>query len=339
MTVPCYSALFLRPFAKVLSTYERFDVRMLEELNAFDSAGRIPIKVAHELAVRHRAAVDDPDLGLKAALATPPGGAGALEYAMNSAPTLRDSLDVGARFARLYCDALRVLVEVDGARVHVRLHSDVPAPRPIADYAMAMWYLRHTRTALGDGGRLACYFGHSAPPSTLEYDNVFGSSTLNFGAPCYGFAFDREYLDAPLPASEPALHVVLCEYASRALGQLHDRASVVDRVRQIARRELSNGNATLAAAASALDISNRTLSRRLEKEQTTFRALLDETRRELALTYLGDLRVSVLEASSRLGFAHVGAFYRAFKRWTGEAPAAYMRNHRTASTRSGVAIP
>jgi AraC-like DNA-binding protein len=203
---------------------------------------------------------------------------------------------------------------------------------------MAAWYLRHTRIALGEGGRAACYFGHSKPQNTLEYDKIFGAAKLYFGAPCYGFAFDREYLDAPLPASEPALHVVLCEYASRALAQLRDRASIVDRVRQIARRELSNGNATLATAAGTLGMSNRTLSRRLEVERTTFRALLDETRRELALTYLGDPRVSVLEASSRLGFSHVGAFYRAFKRWTGEAPAAYMRNRKAPDSRSGVTV-
>jgi AraC-like DNA-binding protein len=336
MSVPCYSARFIQPFARVLSTYESFDVRLLDELKAFDPHGRIPIPVAHELAVQHVSAVNDADLGLKAAQASPSGAAGGLEYAMNSAPTMRDALDVSARFARLYCDELRVLVEVDGSRVRLRLQSSVPAPRTISDYAVAAWYA-HTRTGLGEGARLECYFGHPKPPNTLEYDRTFGTATLHFDASWYGFVFDREYLDAPLPASDPALHIVLCEHMSRALTQLHDRPGLVDKVRQIALNALLNGDPTVTAAASALHMSTRTLASRLEREGTTFSTLIDETRRQLALTYLRDPRISLTEISFQLGFSHVEGFYRAFKRWTGEAPGAYRRMHK--ATTSSLQVP
>jgi AraC-like DNA-binding protein len=72
-------------------------------------------------------------------------------------------------------------------------------------------------------------------------------------------------------------------------------------------------------------MSTRTLARRLEDEGTTFRALLDGLRRELALRYVGACPIELSEVTARLGFAHVEAFHRAFKRWTGQTPIAYRR--------------
>jgi AraC-like DNA-binding protein len=325
MSIPCYSARFIQPFAQVLSTYESFSRDALQQLRAIDPAGRIPIGLANDLSVRQVSAVDDPDLGLKAAQVTSSGVAGALEYAINSAPTMRDALDVGARFARLFSDALRIPVEVDRLRVKVRLESSVPAPRTIPDYAMATWYAKHVQAVVAGGARLDCYFEHPRPKKTLEYESVFGRATLHFDAPYYGFAFDREYFEAPLPASDSALHIVLCDHVSRAVSQLHDRPSMVDRVRQIALRELVHGKATVARAAGALHMSTRTLASRLEREGTTYSALIDETKRELALKYLVDPELSLAEISCRLGFSHIEGFYRAFKRWTGEPPVAYRR--------------
>jgi AraC-like DNA-binding protein len=334
MSVPCYSARFVRPFARVLSTYESFDVGRLNELKALNPLGRIPIPVAHELAIQQVSAVNDADLGLKAAQVTPYGSAGALEYAMNSAPTMRDALDVGVRFARIFCDTLRVDLDVDAARVRLRLHSSVRTPRTISDYAMATWYANNTRKGLGEGAKLECHFDHPKPSNTFEYDRTFGTATLHFDASWCGFGFNREYLDAPLPASDPAVHIVLCEYVSRVLTELHDRPSLVEKVRQIALKALLNGDPTVTAAASALHMSTRTLAGRLEREGTTFSALLDQTRRELALTYLRDPNISLSEVSFRLGFSHVEGFYRAFKRWTGEPPVAYRRKHKATTSSS-----
>jgi AraC-like DNA-binding protein len=328
MGVPCFSARFIQPFAHLLSTYESYGVESLNQLKAIDPAGRIPIKVANELALQQVATVGDADLGLKAARITPVGRAGALEYAMNSAPTLRDALDVGARFAPLFCDTLRIRLDVEGTRVTIRFDTGVLSPRTIHDYAMALWYTNHTRLGLDDeGSKLECYFEHPKPPNTIEYERTFGQALLHFGARFHGFVFDRDYLDAPLATSDPELHIVLCEHMARTISQLHDRPGMVDRVRQIAMRELFDGKPTVVGAASALRMSTRTLASRLEREGTTFSALLDEMRRELALRYLGDPHLSPAEIAFRLGFSHVESFYRAFKRWTGETPIVYRREH------------
>ena len=76
-------------------------------------------------------------------------------------------------------------------------------------------------------------------------------------------------------------------------------------------------------AAEALHISNRTLQRRLKSEGTSFMDLLQDTRLQLARKYLRQRSRSVVETSYLLGFSEPSTFSRAFKRWTGMAPAEF----------------
>src|ERR1700730_4831658 len=92
--VPCYSARFVEPFAQVLSTYESFGVESLNKLRAIDPTSRIPAAVANELAVRQVQQTGDADLGLKAGRSMPLGRAGALDYAMHCAATVRDAIQL-----------------------------------------------------------------------------------------------------------------------------------------------------------------------------------------------------------------------------------------------------
>jgi AraC-like DNA-binding protein len=86
---------------------------------------------------------------------------------------------------------------------------------------------------------------------------------------------------------------------------------------------LPSGAFSEADLAEALHISPRTLQRRLADEGTSFKVLLDEARRELALRLIGERRMSIKETSYLLGFSEPGNFSRAFRRWTGAAPSRF----------------
>jgi AraC-like DNA-binding protein len=83
---------------------------------------------------------------------------------------------------------------------------------------------------------------------------------------------------------------------------------------------LVSGDVGIDRIAHALGCSRQTLYRRLKAEGVTFEEVLDGLRHKLAVRYLKVERVSVKEASYRLGFSDPAAFSRAFKRWTGRAP-------------------
>jgi AraC-like DNA-binding protein len=118
---------------------------------------------------------------------------------------------------------------------------------------------------------------------------------------------------------------VLCEHVGLAIADLSKRRTVVARVREIVGRDLSSGPLGVVAVARQLRMSPKTLARRLEREGTTFSATIDQLRSELAVRYVGGHALAFTEIAFRLGFAHVEAFQRAFKRWTGETPLAYRR--------------
>jgi AraC-like DNA-binding protein len=339
MDVPCYSARFVEPFVQVLSRYECFAAESLNKLKAIDPATRIPAAVANELAARQVKQTGDPDLGLKAGRAMPLGRAGALDYAMHSAATVRDAIDVAERYARLFSDLLSIQLEVDGDRATVRVEVGIPAPRPVPDFTLSAWFTNHTSRALLDAGRLECWFAHSKPADTTEYERTFAPATLRFDAPCYGFSFGREVLDAPLASADPVLHGVLCEHVALSLAQLSKRRTLAARVREIAMRELLQGTPTVFSVARQLRMSARTLGRRLEREGTTFSVLLDHLRHELALRYVGSHEMAFTEIAFRLGFSHVEAFYRAFKRWTGQTPLTHRRAHGLVSDGPFLASP
>ena len=72
-------------------------------------------------------------------------------------------------------------------------------------------------------------------------------------------------------------------------------------------------------------MSRQTLYRRLKDEGLTFGEVHDDLRKRMALDYLGAQKVTVNETAYLLGFSEASSFVRAFKRWTGHSPTAYLK--------------
>ena len=70
-------------------------------------------------------------------------------------------------------------------------------------------------------------------------------------------------------------------------------------------------------------MSGRSLQRALQQEGTSYHALLDDVRHEMAVQQLALPGRATAEVAFLLGFSELSAFYRAFKRWTGTTPAAH----------------
>ena len=81
--------------------------------------------------------------------------------------------------------------------------------------------------------------------------------------------------------------------------------------------------AGLEATAAELNMSAPTLQRKLAAAGTSFQAIKDELRRDIAVSRLGTSKVSFTELAADLGFADAAAFQRAFQGWTGSSPGLY----------------
>jgi AraC-like DNA-binding protein len=173
---------------------------------------------------------------------------------------------------------------------------------------------------------------HRAPESTVEYERTFGSASLEFAAPFSGFELNWRCLETPLPTADSSLHDVLRKHAEAALAELPRAETLTERVRGVVASELPGGASSVVRVAKTLHMSPRTLERKLAGEGTTFSALLEELRRQLAFRYVGADALDLSEVALLLGFSQTSAFHRAFKRWTGHTPLHYRRARRGART-------
>jgi len=80
---------------------------------------------------------------------------------------------------------------------------------------------------------------------------------------------------------------------------------------------------SIEQTADALNVSVRTLQRKLKNENVSFQLLVDKTQKDLAINYVSDKHYSISEIAYILGYSEPTAFSRAFKRWTGKNPSDY----------------
>jgi len=319
----------LRPYNRLLRRYPQIGPAAVERLDALDPEERIPIAGMLELLRGIVQLTGDEDLGLKAAREIAQGDYGVIEFMVNSATSMRAAVELLGRYLPLVNDALRFSLDVEGERASIRLESSIALPRAAADFQSAAFYvatLQRSKHIIDPD--YEAWFKHPEPENLEEYQRTFAPGRLRFSAPFDGFVFSAKMLDLPLTAADPDLHAVLRKYADVLLAELPKTESLTDRVREFLIQQLQNGEPNVARAARALHMSRRTLARRLEREGTSFKLLLDDTRRRLALRYVVEREIGITEIAFLLGFSHTGAFFRAFKRWTGSSPGEYRRGQR-----------
>lgn len=323
------AARLVRPFARLLRSYESVPHEMIARLEALDPDDRIPIPVMLELLRGAVALTGDPDLGLKAAREVSIGDTGVLEHMVSAAPNVRAAVELVGRFVPLINEALQFSLHVEGETAIVRLDSLVVLPRAAVDFQQGAFYVATLhRRPLGATPVFDVLFTHAQPARVEEYERTFAPARLCFDAPFNGFAFDRRHLDLPLPAGDVTLHGALREYAERVLADLPRSQGFSEKVRSIIVRDLAGGTANATRTAELLHVGRRTLTRKLRQEGTTFTDLLDDVRRRAASEYVGRRDLPLAEIAFLLGFSETAPFHRAFKRWNGQTPVEYRRAHR-----------
>jgi AraC-like DNA-binding protein len=188
--------------------------------------------------------------------------------------------------------------------------------------------VRGGRVATGeDWAPLEIRFAHRRPDEVGEHARFF-RAPVHFSAGENAMVLAAELLDRPCVRADPALLAVLDRYAADLLARVPATGRLADRARTALVEMLRDGEPGAGRLASRLKMSARSLSRTLAAEGTSYRALLDQIRRETAARHLADDRIAIAEVAFLLGFSDLSAFYRAFKRWTGQTPAEARRTRR-----------
>ncbi|MFE2499865.1 AraC family transcriptional regulator [Streptomyces scopuliridis] len=250
---------------------------------------------------------------------------GAWGLAIATSRTVREAVDVGVRYGELgWVFVTFSFAEVDGDAVlsidGERIPADVRTFHVERNSAATMAFIRDV---MGTNLPLtAVRFRHPAPPDVTRYTDLFGI-TPTFDAPDDSLCFDASHLEQPLPQANEWAQRTYEKVCRELLDRRRARAGVAGAVRDALLRR-SGVLSSLPEVASELGMSPRTLARRLDAEQSSFRVLADEVRQTLAEGLLGT-DMTTQQVAQRLGYTEPSSFVRAFRRWTGRAPQTYRR--------------
>jgi len=248
-----------------------------------------------------------------------------------SAASLEEALQRIARFLRIVLDDLAVDLEKTASAAVLAIAQKQPLPvgEPGRVFAFE-WLLRmiHGLAAWLVARPLALdevAFPYPPPPHAADYQLVF-ASRCTFDAPRLEARFPLDSLALPIRRDEAALRIFLVD-APASITTLYRRdRALATRVRAALRAALPE-HRPLPDIARALFLSPRTLHRRLQEESTSFQAIKDGMRRDLAIEWLSKTTLPLSRIAADLGYADASAFYRAFAAWTGEGPREYRRRN------------
>lgn len=288
---------------------------------ALPAAG--PLQACHLLCAVYRA-TGDPAIGLWLGSRMQPDLLGLAGLPAMAGPSLGTALRRIARYQKLLSgDRIELRRQGDEAWVCIRPSDpETPDTRPRIDMelcSLLAFGRQFTRKPLHPL-RVSLRIGR--PSWHLRYTEAF-DCPVRFGEPEDAIVFGRRDLALRLAArgrNEPD-----SPGAGHAMHDARHACASLDDVRAALQQLAGERALSLAAVARHLDISERTLQRRLMTAGTSFRTLCEQARRELAGGYLAGGEMSLGEIAFRLGFDDANSFFRAFRRWTGMTPGDYRR--------------
>lgn len=156
------------------------------------------------------------------------------------------------------------------------------------------------------------------------YDKLDFESEINFRYECSNnqIRFPAKLLNLELGHSDPRLSKMAAHQCEEQLQHINGENSMLYQVRRIIEKD--NGqSASLERVAQELNVSSRTLKRRLKALDTSYQRILDGVRKGKAIEFLTSTSMTVDEIADSLGYSDPSNFGRAFRKWTGKSPTEY----------------
>lgn len=266
----------------------------------------------------------DPHFGMHMGLKVQTSDMGAIGYAMDNSPTVGAALRNFARYLAAYTRGCYFELKIDGERAYYDFAYTLPElglmdRRQEAECTLSL-VMTLVRSISGDNwSPQEVWFEHPRPEKTTEYKRVFGAP-VEFGQSINRLTFNASFLDRPVRAAQPRLFAVIEEHLQHVIENQNHEYDLVNQVSNLVARELSNGVPTIDWVSEQLIMTKRTLQRRLTDKGIGFSEIVDDVRRNLAVQYVEKSEISLTEISFLLGYSHLSAFCRSFKRWTATTP-------------------
>ncbi|MBS2021097.1 MAG: AraC family transcriptional regulator ligand-binding domain-containing protein [Deltaproteobacteria bacterium] len=268
----------------------------------------------------------DPGLHIDATMAAAIGAFEIADYLVSMAPTLGHGLRAVCERFDMVNSGIRFRFEESLAEVvgHMSaMHEPLPHPIETECTFVAMNHRMRTATN-GVHGLTRVSFSHAERGSGRALRRAFACPVI-FGAGVDTVAMSRAAFDSPTAFHHASLDPLIRAGAAGALPMI--ATGVAALVRRALAAGVALGSQRTDGLAKRLGLSRRSLQRKLSAEGVSLSNLLEETKRDEAISLLAQPQLSLSEIGERLGFSEPSAFTRAFRRWTGASPRDYRERH------------
>jgi AraC-like DNA-binding protein len=245
---------------------------------------------------------------------------GMLGLAMQQSPDVKAALKTFERYFYLHTDAAKIINTVE-SNIYIGKYSievaGVENVKQVVDLSLGHG---HNIFKFLCGSKVkpsGVYFMHGMPADVRPYKKMF-DCPLHFNADYNALTYPAELLAKPMFRHSDEMHKALISHLSKL--ECNHPNDIKSQVAHSIRALLPTGKSGIELVAASMNMSKRTLQKRLQEKGTSYQKLLDIVRSDIAKQYLIGSNVSMTRLGNILAYSELSAFSRAFKRWFGVAP-------------------
>ena len=294
--------------------------------NAVNRQELLPFDQFGDLLEACAQALDDPHFGLHLGGSSDFRAVGTIAHTMSNAPTVRIALQNLVRYQSSFARGFGVFFDSsDELAVGFTLsNSDTAGMRQMGEMCVAIAI--NTMRLLIDE-RWSCAgasLQHPMQGSIADYEPILGC-VPEFSGRRTEIRVSAEVASEAIPFADRTVLPIIERQLASVTEAYNENTPLLSDVRMEIARTLCNGAPSINEVAQNLQLSSRTMQRRLNESGSGFRELLSEVRQQLAQEYLRSTHIDLLEVSLLLGYSDLSAFDHAFMSWFGESPSAYRK--------------
>lgn len=252
---------------------------------------------------------------------------GTIAFAVANAPTVGTALGNLIRYQNTYSRNFRCFYERDDTALAGFQLEQSPSEglRHLENLCIAV-VVCNLQKLIGERWQpLAMKFEHADPHLGASYEAVIGCPP-QYGCERAELSISLALDEEPIPFADRRLLPVVKQHLGAWASEQNDAEPVLRDVREEIAKLLCDGTPQIDSIARKLNMSTRTLQRKLSRHDTSYRALLTDVRKHLVTAFLRNTKMGLLEISLLLGYADQSAFDHAFRDWFGVSPSEFRRD-------------
>ncbi len=293
------------------------------------SDGLIAFAPIHQLVQQAIAASGSPWLGLELGASVHAFSHGAVGYAAVASGNVREALHAVCRFAAIRTRVVHFELNDDahGTRLHIVESIDLGQARVFILEACLVIVERLLQALSLRGCKQLRYAIPWPQPSWAGLYPHYLAGQTTFGAADLSIQLPADLLDQPCVSADPEAYRSAQRECERKLQESRPGRDLASAVRKhLLACEGDYPNAVQMA--QHLNLSPRSLFRRMRSAGISYHAVIDEVRCEQAQWQLRHSDASIERIAERLGYRDTSNFSRTFRRWTGTTPSLWREQAR-----------